>query len=358
MLRTLVVVALGTVGAIAVGALVASEKPEGQNEHSFPSAAGAGTGRAEVRCDRFAAPSSDADAGNGSLSRPYRTAQKLVAALTVGQTGCLRAGTYSFAVLELATPDITLAPYRDAAVTLEGDIKVLPGAAGAVIQGMTLNGSGGKNQIGPRIYADRVVLRHNDITNEHTGICVHVSRYYDDPAPQGVVIEGNRIHDCGELPATNHDHGIYLADARDTIVRGNWIYDNADRGIQQYPDVQGSLITENTIDSNGQGVNFSGDDSGNCSNNNVVEGNVIANSTISWNVYSGAQGAECTGNIVRDNCVFASNPDPYYNSDGGIETPSRSFTAEGNVVGPPRYVDRASGDLRLRSESPCLDVLG
>ena len=50
-----------------------------------------------------------------------------------------------------------------------------------------------------------------------------------------MVIERNRIHDCGELPATNHQHGIYVAHAIGTVIRDNWIYDNADRGFSFTP---------------------------------------------------------------------------------------------------------------------------
>ena len=45
----------------------------------------------------------------------------------------------------------------------------------------------------------------------------------------------------------------------DTIVRDNWIYDNTDRGIQLYPDADGSTITGNVIDSNGEGIVFAGE---------------------------------------------------------------------------------------------------
>ena len=171
--------------------------------------------------------------------------------------------------------------------------------------------------------------------------------------PRGVVIERNRIHDCGRLPATNHDHGIYIAHGRETVVRDNWIYDNADRGIQQYPDTQRSVITGNVIDSNGQGVNFGGDDSNtNCSNNNIVQGNVITYSRLRWNAYSGAQGRDCTGNLVRNNCVQARRGD--YAAAGGIEPGSRSFEAAANLVAKPRYVTAATGDYRLQPDSACL----
>jgi parallel beta-helix repeat protein len=282
-------------------------------------------------CTAIAAPDGSDDSGNGSAERPYATPARLLASLASGETGCLRGGEYSFSELTFKRPGVTLTAYGSERVTLRGTIKVVPTGAGSVIAGMVLNGAGGASDIGPRIYADRVVLRDNEITNDHTQSCVTVSRYFDAPHPTGVVIENNVIHDCGRLPATNHDHGVYLSEARETIVRNNLIYDNADRGIQMYPDVEGSQITANVIVANGQGLNFSG--TGELtSNDNLVEGNVIADSTLGWNVYSGLEGPTATGNVLRDNCVHASNPDDALNADAGIETPSRNFAAEDNSV--------------------------
>ena len=76
------------------------------------------------------------------------------------------------------------------------------------------------------------------------------------------MIEHNRIHDCGVLPATNLDHGIYVAEADHTVIRRNLIYDNADRGVQLYPDADGTVVTGNVIDGNGEGVIFGGDSHG------------------------------------------------------------------------------------------------
>lgn len=106
------------------------------------------------------------------------------------------------------------------------------------------------------------------------------------------------------------------------------------------------------IDSNGQGVNFSGSGHDGCSNNNTVEGNVITNSKISWNAYSGSQGPACSGNLVRSNCVFASNPG--YKGHGGIEPGSRSFNNSNNLDAKPRFEAAAKGDYRLAANSPCL----
>ena len=304
------------------------------------------------QCDRYAAPAGS-DRAKGTARHPVQTAGRLARALRPGETGCFRAGTYSFEALSLTKPRITLRPLGRENVTLNGDIKILPRARRAAIVGMRLNGDTGKNQIGPRIYADRAVLRGNTITNHHAGICVQVSAYFSRPPPAGVQIRGNRIHDCGKLPATNHHHGIYIADARRTTIRNNWIYDNADRGVQLYPSAQESVVRGNVIDSNGEGVSIGGDDAGSCSNGNTVTGNVISNSVESWNIYSGALGPDCSGNVVRNNCLYAGQAPQPYDADGGVLFPARNFAATRNVVASPRYVDLDSGDYRLRRHSRC-----
>jgi parallel beta-helix repeat protein len=309
-----------------------------------------------AKCDRYAAVHGSNSAA-GTVRRPVRSPEALVRVLRPGQTGCFHAGTYEFDVLDINERRITLTRYRRARVALEGDVKVLPSGAGAAIVGLRLNGAGGKNQIGPRIYADRVLLRNNTITNHHTGICVAISSFYSRPPPRGVLIRGNRVHDCGRLPATNHDHGIYVSHAHGTSIERNWIYDNADRGIQLYPSAQDTLVRGNVIDANGQGVSIGGDDTGVCSNGNRVAGNVITNAAISWNVYSGAQGPDCSGNVVTRNCLYARAAVHPYDQNGGVLHPPRNFIATGNLVKNPRYVDPESGDYRLRARSPCKRLL-
>jgi hypothetical protein len=294
-------------------------------------------------CDRFAAVTGS-DAGVGTLAEPYATPQTLLNSLAPGQTGCLRAGTYTFSQTDFIIPDVTLMPYDGETVTLKGSIKVKPAGHHSTIQGLKLNGAGGTSNIGPRIYADGTVLRDNEITNDHTSICVQVSSWYDDPAPEGVVIERNRIHDCGELPSTNKDHGVYLSEARDVIVRDNWIYDNVDRGIQQYPAVDGAQITGNVIFNNGQGINYSG------GSNQIVEGNIIANSNLRWNVYAGSTGTPDEG-VLRNNCVYATKSG--YTTNGGIES-SSVFSELDNLVAAPNFSNPAGGDFDVDAGDACL----
>jgi parallel beta-helix repeat protein len=320
----------------------------GETEPS-PPLGGLGGSR-HVPCDVYAA-TQGSDSASGARATPLRTPQRLLAALDPGETGCFRGGIYAFSLLEITTPGVTFAPYRDEAVTLEGEIKVLPGGAGSTIQGLKLNGASGASGIGPRIYADQVTLRGNEITNDHTSICVQIGSYYSRPPPRGVTIERNRIHDCGALPSTNKNHGVYVSEARGTVVRNNWIYDNADRGIQLYPDADGSTITGNVIDSNGEGIVFAGTRLS-VSSDNLVTGNVISNPKLGWNAYSNTPGPPGTGNVLRRNCLWAGNARSPFDSGGGVDR-SPDFTARSNAVVDPRYVDRDAHDYTLSSESEC-----
>jgi parallel beta-helix repeat protein len=321
-------------------------------------AATAATAGADVSCTKFASTSGSDRSGDGSFEHPYATPQKLVDSLSAGQTGCFRGGTYQFSLTAVRSARVTLAPYGTESATLKGMIKVLPAGAGATIEGLKLDGVGSNSGCtgtcgggSPRIYADDVVLRDDEITSEHTGICVLVGSYYSDPSPRNVTIVHNRIHDCGRLPATNHDHGIYISQSRGAIVRDNWIYDNADRGIQLYPDAQGSTITGNVIYGNGEGQNFSCDTTS-CSRNNVVAGNVIADS-LSWNVYPHSQGATPDGsNVLRDNCMHVSNS--RYGSNGGVALDPDFFSSSANLVADPQFEAPGSGDFVLKPSSPCL----
>ena len=64
------------------------------------------------------------------------------------------------------------------------------------------------------------------------------------------------------LPANNHEHGIYVEASDGAQIVDNWIYDNADRGVQLFPDAQGTYVARNVIDRNGQGVIFSRESAG------------------------------------------------------------------------------------------------
>jgi hypothetical protein len=328
-------------------------------------AACVGTGSASAAddaCTRFAAPGGSSS-GAGTEADPYASAQRLVDSLAPGDVGCLRQGVYHEDVSinrggSGETARVVVRSYPGERATLSGRLTVSSRGSYVTIEQLNLDGhdapdcSAGSTCTklpSPTVNGDHVVFQDNDVTNRHVAICFNLG-HPGYGRPQGAVIQRNRIHDCGRMnPVSNHDHGIYLAYTDDAKVLNNVIYDNADRGVQMYPDAQHTLIKGNVIDGNGEGVIFSGA-GGSASNDNVVENNVITNSVIRHDVESWYPDLIGTGNKVRNNCIFGGNQGPLSNGYG--------FDIGPNLKVDPRYVDRGGKDFRLQTASPCADVLG
>lgn len=196
----------------------------------------AGTGSAAGPCTTFAAPSgSDSDAG--TEARPFRTFQKLSDSLVAGDVGCLRAGTYTEDVkVEYggsSVADVTITAYPDEKATLVGRLWIARAASYVTIEGLSLVGieqasptnCSGVMCPSPTVNAQNVSFVDNDVTNDHRGICFLLG---DSGGRWGradnVRLAGNRVHDCGRLPATNGDHGIYAQAAVDGVITDNYIY--------------------------------------------------------------------------------------------------------------------------------------
>jgi len=300
-----------------------------------------------VGCSKVAA-TTGSDGATGTAARPYRTVERLADSLQPGQTGCLRAGTFEGNVRldrgGRAGAPVTLTSFPGERATIVGRIVVTSDADFVTLSRLYLNGTNAENLPSPTVNADDVSFTHNDVTNDHTAICFILGSNEFGRARR-TLIQFNRIHDCGKLPANNHEHGIYVEAADEPAIVDNWIYKNADRGVQLYPDSQGGYIARNVLDWNGQGVILSRESSG-----NVIEHNLISNSRLRWNV----EQWELTGilNVVRRNCVWTERDDLYGRS-GGIQ-PADEFLALNNTVADPQYVDRAGADYRVRLGSRCL----
>ncbi|MDQ5808241.1 MAG: right-handed parallel beta-helix repeat-containing protein [Actinomycetota bacterium] len=287
---------------------------------------------AAITCHQTASPT-------GTIS----TVQGLVNALAAGQTGCIRAGTY---VGDVAlNKSVTITSYGGENAVVRGRIVVT--GAGARIEKLMLDGRNAGNLPSPTIHAADVVLRDNDITNVSTSaICVQTVTS-GALVPNNFLIERNRIHHCGSLPYTNQLHGLYLNNGTGGIVRNNVVYDNADKGILVYPNLQGATIANNTIDGNGTAVSF-----GETSANNVVENNIVSYSTRWHNVM--AYALTGAGNQVRSNCAWNANADPYYNYRGGIEQGIENYLTLGtNPVATPAYANRAAKDFSIAAGGGC-----
>ncbi len=316
-------------------------------------------------CDLYASPGGS-DSAAGSLDAPLRSVQRLADALSPGQVGCLRAGAYegsgdpgdSYRELKISRPGITLTSAPGEQAEIDARLWIARGADDVSVTNLYLDGANSRDLPSPTVNADRAQFRHDDVTNRHTGICFVIGNSVWGRA-RGTLIADSRIHACGETPSTNQEHGIYLSAADDTVIRGNWIYDNTDRGIQLYPDAQRTVITGNVIYGNGEGIIFSGDESV-ASSGNRVTGNVIAGSRIRRNVESFYPDGAPHGsdNLVRSNCIHGAPAGYYAGPDGsGLQSPQIGFSATDNVNAAPQFADPGAGDLRIPAGNPCGAVL-
>src|SRR5215216_1998562 len=247
---------------------------------------------ARSACDTYAS-TDGADRQTGTLRAPYRSVARLVERTEAGQTACLLGGTFvgDVSIRRGGSPGraltLTSAPgYR---ARILGVVYVADTADDVVISNLDLDGRNDHASPSPQINGDRVTLRGNDITNAHTAICVILGGSFERYGrPVGPVVTGNRIHDCGRLPPTRHDHGIYVEGTDGARIVDNLVYDNADWGIHLYPSAQRSYIAHNVVDGNGHGVLFASERARNeysrahAPDDNHVEHNVLSNSTIGY----------------------------------------------------------------------------
>ena len=303
---------------------------------------------AAVECDLYAHPNGS-DFSSGSADAPVRSAQRLVGMLSAGQTGCLKGGLVFDGDLRITSAGeagnpITIRSEPDGPrATVRGRVIVTETARDVVVSDLVLDGSQIGDLTSPYVYGERITFANNDVSNGHRGkSCFLIgSTSY---VAEDIALYGNRIHNCGQLPATNLDHGIYLLSSRNAVIENNYIYRNSDWGVHLYPDADGTRVTNNVIDSNGSGVIFAGEGS-RASSDNVVSKNIITNSLIKREVEIYWGSAVGTGNVVNDNCVYG---------DGSQFAREYGYRQYDNKTVDPQYSDASSGDYRLSEESPCL----
>ena len=306
----------------------------------------AASGASAAGCDKIASPLGS-DAYPGTLAEPYATVEKLSNSLAPGQTGCLRAGVFQgdVKVDRGGSPGapIQVTSYPGERAVVLGRLRVADTANHVTISSLDLDGRNDANLPSPTINGDDVTFAANDVTNHHTTICFIVGSNTYGRA-RDTVIERNRIHNCGQLPATNHHHGIYVEASDGARITDNWIYDNADRGVQLFPDAQSTYIARNVIDGNGQGIIFSRESANNLAENNVISNPVLRYNIEDWELTGG-------GNMARRNCVWS----PRDRGTGSIQPGIEVATVE-NKVSDPDYVNRGDKDFRLRADSPCANL--
>jgi parallel beta-helix repeat protein len=165
-----------------------------------------------------------------------------------------------------------------------------------------------------------------------------------------------------------------VANASRTRILDNHVHSNQDRGIQLWPNADGSLVAGNVVDRNGEGISIGGQrrpGRDHSSDRNVIRGNLIINSNANYADPDGAgpiqgnahgwnlefiRNRAGRGNLVEGNCFFASHPDPYYNSNGGINLADTNGAPVSVRFGPNELLrDRPVLDGLSVKRSGCRD---
>jgi hypothetical protein len=293
---------------------------------------------------------------------PGESVQGLVDSLDPGDVGCLEGGTYTEDVTFDAGDGgtqgnyVTLRSEPGERATIRGRIVVTDAADFVIVRDLNLDGFDPiSEESSVTISGDNVVVAQNDIYNGNSRICFDVGptgfgRAYD------TTIRRNKIHDCGDLVRDEHDHGVFVEQSSGADIIDNWIYDNADRGVQLFPDAQGAEIRFNAIDGNGEDVSFGGGDAGEgdeASSNNTVSDNVLTVAVKRWLVEESWASLIGAGNVASDNCLWPDHPtDPFFNQNGGISPNPVGFVATNNtILGSDPYVSRADKNFTLRADA-------
>ncbi|HEY6398967.1 MAG TPA: right-handed parallel beta-helix repeat-containing protein [Solirubrobacteraceae bacterium] len=199
----------------------------------------------------------------------------------------------------------------------------------------------GRGQNAVQLTAARTRLLGNDITNDHSDdSCVILGDHSYGRAAYPV-ISHNRIHDCGPL-SSNFDHGVYDSYSVGARMTDNIISRNAAYGVQIYPDAQHGVVSGNIIVENGKGIVFGGD-TGTTSGANRVQGNLIANPRVGFNVETYWPQRPGVGNVAVGNCLWGRG------GGAGLDPQLTAVTLRRNRVGRPQ-LDAALG---LRGDPGC-----
>lgn len=305
-------------------------------------------------CDKYAAPWGR-DGGRGTAVRPFRTAQWMASSLRPGETGCLRAGTYSPIagrpyVLDVRTNGFRIRSFPRERARVVGIVVVRSTASSVALSDLDVEGDGTANTV--KIYGRDITIEDDVITNHALGwSCMILGSNEGWGQAVRPIVRRNTFHDCGNPANDNKEHAIYAQSLVDGRIIGNVFWRTAAYAIQLYPNAQRTLVAHNVVDGGSPsargGIVFGGDESY-TSNDNLVAYNVISDAVV-HGISSSWAGAIGTGNVARDNCLWRLG--------GGIGD-SWGFTTSGNLVASPLFRDQARRAYRLGLTSRCLRVVG
>ena len=313
----------------------------------------------------------------GTDGNSYATVSAGVTATAAGDILYIRAGTYNASMpdtivsgVSSASPTI-ISGYTNESVTLRptsGQYVInIAGNADIVIRKLILDaGSTIGHTIRIANASARITIENNEILNSFSnGVIVG----FDSP---DCIIRNNWVHDNGDA---HQDHGLYISGDR-TIVEGNLIEANADRGMQLYPGPIGAVVRRNIFKDNCRAINGTNVTFGSASSNTVFEQNVF------WDTVPGRCHTDTiiqgTGHKLYNNTAYstsatasigysvlnATNVTLANNIALGMPTPISQSGSTGTVLTTNRttgtatdiWTSPSTGDFSLKSGSAAINA--
>jgi chitodextrinase len=290
-----------------------------------------------------------------------------VNSLSPGDVGCVHGGSYGFApssagfnnitVSGTATNTITVQSYPGETATIGGHWEVT--GSFLTFKNLKIDFANSAGPSGSCWNGHAVGLT----VNAHDDIWDHVEAYaslaqYSQTAflflQSNDELRYSKVHDWGICLA--HDHGVYNQSGSGAQIHDNWFWQSTPAAsgngygncVQFYPSAGSAHIYSNVCDGIGNGFV-------NCTSgsNNLMENNVVTNSTGHPNIPAGALIDGCgpqsgsTGSAIPNNDQF-NNPGGFGTCGG---TPPAGETCSGNISVNPQYKDAANHNYAVLNPS-------
>ena len=305
--------------------------------------------RTAVACDRYAA--------TGGSNRPRVLARghfgrrALVDALQPGQTGCFSRRHLHLLRDELVTTPASPSPPTDRGSDPQGGDQGEAGRSGSTIEGMTLDGAAAAANRPQDLRRRRGVARQRDHQRAHLHLRPHRPLLLEPGATRG----GDRAQPHPRLRRAAVDE----QGPRHLRLRGPGHRDPRQLDLRQRRPRHPALPRRRRLEDHRQRDRLA-TARGSSSPARAASlqrqprrGQRHRQLEAPLERLLRTPGPDRTGNLVRNNCVWAGERCPDYESNGGVETESEDFSANANTVVDPHYADPAADDYTLSPKSQC-----